>query len=72
VFYAQLGVTRASSVSAMELAIAIDAVVLLATAGLTVLLPRQTAGREPAAAGAAAARERAAREPAEYSAGAAH
>jgi hypothetical protein len=42
VFYARLGLSRASSVSAMELAIAIDAVILLATAGLTVLLPRQS------------------------------
>jgi hypothetical protein len=66
VFYARLGVTRASSVSAMELAIAIDAVILLATAGLTMLLPRRSPGREPAVA-----EEAAAREPAEYSAGAA-
>jgi hypothetical protein len=76
VFYARLGHTRASSVSAMELAIAIDAVILLATAGLTVLLPRRAAGREsaarePAVAGKPAAREPAAREPAEHSAGAA-
>jgi hypothetical protein len=47
----------------MELAIAIDAVILLGTAGLTLLLPR----RERAAAA-----EPAARKPAEYSAGAAH
>jgi len=65
VFYARLGLTRASSVSAMELAIAIDAVILLATAGLTVLLPRRAAGLEPAPAGQPAARE-----PAEHGAGA--
>ena len=54
VFYARLGVTRASFVSATELAIAIDAVILLATAGLTVLLPRRSPAR-PAATGAAPA-----------------
>jgi predicted MFS family arabinose efflux permease len=59
VFYSRLGLTRASSVSAMELAIAIDAVILLATAGLTVLLPRRER---------AVAEEPAARKPAEYSA----
>ena len=63
VFYARLGLTRASSVSAMELAIAIDAVILLATAGLTVLLPRRS--RVVAAETAAeAAQEPTAREPA--------
>ena len=80
VFYARLGFTPASSVSAMELAITIDAVILLLTAGLTVLLPRRSPDREPAVAGEPAAREPAprepaprepaAREPAEYSAGA--
>ena len=51
----------------MELAIAIDAVILLATAGLTVLLPRRSPAPEPAVAA-----EPTAREPAGYSAGAAH
>jgi hypothetical protein len=51
----------------MELAIAIDAVILLAAAGLTVLLPRRSRDRQPVAAG-----EPAAQKPAEYSAGAAH
>ena len=48
VFYARLGPGRASSVSAMELALAIDAVVVLAAAALTLLLPRRAAARRPA------------------------
>ena len=48
VFYARLGPGRASSVPAMELAMAIDAVVVLAAAALTLLLPRQAAARRPA------------------------
>jgi MFS family permease len=48
VFYARLGPGRASSVSAMELAMAIDAVVVLAAAALTLLLPRRAAARGPA------------------------
>jgi predicted phage tail protein len=45
VFYARLGplgAIRASSVSAMEVAMAIDAAIVLASAGLTVLLPRRS------------------------------
>ena len=45
VFYGRLGPTRASSVSAMALAMAIDAVIVLAAAGLTLLLPRRAAPR---------------------------
>ena len=45
VFYARLGLSRASSVSAMVLAMAIDAVVVLAAAALTLLLPRRGARR---------------------------
>jgi hypothetical protein len=48
VFYARLGPGRASSVPAMELAMAIDAVVVLAAAALTLLLPRRAAARPPA------------------------
>jgi hypothetical protein len=48
VFYARLGPGRASSVPAMELAMAIDAVVVLAAAALTLLLPRRAAARRPA------------------------
>ena len=51
VYYARLGPLgpgRASSVSAMVLAMAIDAVVVLAAAALTVLLPRRAAARRPA------------------------
>ena len=48
VFYARLGVTRASSVSAMEAAMAIDAAIVLASAGLTVLLPGRSSARRPA------------------------
>ena len=51
VFYARLGPGRASSVSAMELAMAIDAVVALAAAALTLLLPRRAAARRPAMTG---------------------
>ena len=74
VFYARLGLTRASSVSAMELAIAIDAVIVLATAGLTAAAAAAGGRAEPAVAGS---RSRPAsrppgsrREPAEHSAGA--
>jgi hypothetical protein len=55
VFYTRLGPGRASSVSAMEVAMVIDAVAVLAAAGLTLLLPRRAAERrfavtaEPAA-----------------------
>jgi EmrB/QacA subfamily drug resistance transporter len=70
VFYTRLGVTRASSVSAMEAAMAVNAVVVLASAALTTLLPRRSPARTPAvAAEPAQAREEAA---AEYSAGASH
>jgi len=47
-FYGRLGTSRASSVSAMVLAMAIDAVVVLAAAALTLLLPRRAASRRPA------------------------
>jgi len=43
----------------MELAIAIDAVILLATAGLTVLLPRRSPARRPAVTAEPAAQYRA-------------
>ena len=67
VFYTRLGVTRASSVSAMEAAMTIDAVVVLAAAALTLLLPRRPGGRRPPGARPPApAREEAA---AEYSTG---
>jgi EmrB/QacA subfamily drug resistance transporter len=71
VFYTRLGVvTRASSVPAMELAMAVNAVVVLAAAALTTLLPRQSPARTPAPAGRPVpAREEAAPE---YSAGAPH
>ncbi|HEY1003105.1 MAG TPA: MFS transporter, partial [Streptosporangiaceae bacterium] len=70
VFYTRLGVTRASSVSAMGVAMAVNAVVLLAAAALTTLLPRQSPARAPASAGRPVpAREEAT---AEYSAGAPH
>jgi MFS family permease len=49
VFYARLGPGRASPVPAMELAMAIDAIVVLAAAALTLLLPRRAAARRPAA-----------------------
>jgi EmrB/QacA subfamily drug resistance transporter len=48
VFYARLGPGRASSVPAMELGMAIDAVVVLAAAALTLLLPRRAAARRAA------------------------
>ncbi|HEV3294185.1 MAG TPA: MFS transporter, partial [Streptosporangiaceae bacterium] len=67
VFYARLGVTRASSVSAMEAAMAVDAVLVLVSAGLTVLLPRRSPARRPAVT-----EEATAQEPARYSAGASH
>ncbi len=61
VFYAHLGFTRGTSVSAMALAMAIDAVIVLAAAALTLLLPGGAAGRRDAerrdAAGPAAAAE---------------
>jgi EmrB/QacA subfamily drug resistance transporter len=70
VFYTRLGVTRASSVSAMELAMAVNAVVVLAAAALTTLLPRQSRARTPALARRPVpAREEAAPE---YSSGAPH
>jgi MFS family permease len=50
VFYTRLGPGRASSVSAMELAMTINAVVALAAAALTLLLPRRA--RRPRAASA--------------------
>jgi hypothetical protein len=57
VFYSRLGTGvpgRGASVSAMELAMVIDAVAVLAAAGLTLLLPRRAraaavTSREPAA-----------------------
>ena len=64
VFYSRLGTTRASSVSAMEVALAIDAVIVLASAGLTMLLPRRTAGQRAGGTPERAADERVA----EYSA----
>jgi len=74
VFYSRLGAapSRGTSVSAMAVAMAIDAVIVLAATALTLLLPRRAA--EPRAVGRAApaAEEPTAREPAaEYSAGAA-
>jgi hypothetical protein len=65
VYYTRLGVTRASSVPAMETAMTIDAAVVLAAAALTLLLPRRP-GRPAAAGRPAPAREEAA---AEYSTG---
>ena len=50
VFYARLGVTRASSVSAMEAAMAINAAVVLASAALTTLLPRRAPASQRIAA----------------------
>ena len=57
VFYGRLGdvPSRGGSVSAMVLAMVIDAVIVLAAAGPTLLLPRRPAGRQ-----AAVAQERAA------------
>jgi hypothetical protein len=55
----------------MEVAMAIDAAIVLVSAGLTMLLPRRSPARLPAVTGKPAARE-SARESAEYSAGAAH
>jgi hypothetical protein len=55
VFYSRLGPRPGGSVSAMEVAMVIDAVAVLAAAGLTLLLPRRTraaavtATEEPAA-----------------------
>ena len=48
VFYTRLGPGRASAVPAMELAMAINAVVVLAAAALTTLLPRRATARRPA------------------------
>ena len=49
VFYGRLGTCPpGSSVSAMVVAMAIDAVLVLAAAGLTLLLPRRAAARQPA------------------------
>jgi hypothetical protein len=62
-FYARLGPARGSSVPAMELAMAIDAAIVLAAAARTLLLPRRAAGRQ-----AAVAQERTA----EYTAEAVH
>jgi EmrB/QacA subfamily drug resistance transporter len=70
VFYARLGAsgaTRASSVSAMEVAMAVNAAIVLAAAGLTTLLPRRAAAPRPAVTA-----EPTTQEPAEYSAGAPH
>ena len=70
--------SRGGSVSAMVLAMVIDAVIVLAAAGLTLLLPRRAAGRRAAgrrAAGRRAAGRRAAEaeEPiAEYASEAVH
>jgi hypothetical protein len=50
VFYTRRGPGQASSVSAMVLAMAIDAVVVLAAAALTLLLPRRAGARSPAVA----------------------
>ena len=70
VFYTRLGPAgsiRASSVSAMEVAMAINAAVVLASAALTTLLPRRSPA--PTAGGHG---EPTVQEPAEYSAGATH
>ena len=50
VFYGRLGdvPSRGDSVSAMVLAMVIDAVIVLAAAGLTLLLPRRATGRRAA------------------------
>jgi hypothetical protein len=45
VFYARLGATRASSVSVMGVAMTINAAVVLASAGLTMLLSRRQGSR---------------------------
>jgi hypothetical protein len=50
VFYARLGPGRASSVSAMEVAMAIDAALVLVSAGLTMLLPRRSSASQRSAA----------------------
>jgi MFS family permease len=61
VFYGRLGSvpSRGGSVSAMVLAIAIDAAIVLAAAGLTVLLPRRAAARRTSVTQEQAAEERA-------------
>jgi MFS family permease len=67
VFYTRLGPDPANAVTAMELAMTINALVAIAAAALTLLLPRRAAPRTPAPAGRPVpAREEAA---AEYSAG---
>jgi len=65
VFYDRLGdvPSRGSSVSALVLAMVVEAAIVLGAAGLTLLLPRRPAGR-----GAAATQEHAAK----FSAGAVH
>jgi hypothetical protein len=55
VYYARLGPSRASSVSAMVWAMAIDAVVVLAAVALTLLLPRRARAQRPAVAAEPAA-----------------
>jgi hypothetical protein len=60
VFYARLGAsgaTRASSVPAMEVAMAVNAAIVLAAAGLTTLLPRRAAARPAVPEATPAARE---------------
>ena len=42
VFYTRLGPGRASAVPAMQLAMAVNAMVVMAAAALTLLLPRQS------------------------------
>ena len=49
VFYTRLGPSQASSVPVMELAMTINAMVVLPAAALTLLLPRRAAARRPAA-----------------------
>jgi hypothetical protein len=71
VFYTRLGTTRGSSVTAMELAMAVNAVVAPAAAALALLLPRRPGGQAPAGR-PAVTQKPAAQESAEYSAGAAH
>ena len=62
VFYSRLGAvpSRGGSVSAMVLAMAIDAVIVLAAAGLTLLLPRRATARQAAVPQERAAEDRAA------------
>jgi len=51
VFYSRLGPSRADSVSAMVLAIAVDAVIVLLATGLSFLLPRRAVPRRVTTAG---------------------